>query len=210
MSRTIEYVGSFLCADTALVLVIVVARYLSLREHVCVADPLGAVGWSFSESWASTITGVGAVLGLVVSSQMLDPEKPETAALASLDLLFGTLVLVAPLLFMTFSKPKLDTPNQADAPLYRGFVFGFLAASSITLWAVTGQLVALAMLVRELQSDVLLQRIWIAVTISALVLVWVYAWRTMRAVMLYKAKASGPKMRGISGAPSKPQRWALL
>jgi len=36
----------------------------------------------------------------------------------------------------------------------------------------------------------------------------VYAWFTMRAVMLYKAE--GPKMRGLVGAAAKPERWPLL
>jgi hypothetical protein len=76
------------------------------------------VDWSFKESWASTITAVGALFATIVSSTALPAatEVPK-ATWAGISFFFGVLVVVAPLVYAAFSKPGLYADRRIPASL---------------------------------------------------------------------------------------------
>ena len=194
--------------------VVVVAPALIIKDwRERLAKPLGAVGWSFTDSWASTLTEVGALLGVLVAAQLVGPEVQPLSGtdLAGLSLLFGALAAVAPLVFNAISELAPDTPN-AEGPLYRGYVWGFLLACIVTLWAVLGELATLAILLREATTlPHLVSITFQSMAGVASVLVVIYAWRTMGGVIRYRAAKTTIVAFGPGGSELTGQAgWKLL
>jgi hypothetical protein len=202
MTCAVERVDLLLLADGLVVLAFVGICYCSTKS-VGLCDRLGVVGWSFSASWASTITEVGAVFGIVVASRVSDTRAPSVPTLMGLNLLFGAAVLMAPLLFNALSRVDPDPQPRGQGPQYSGYVLGFLAACFLTLWAVVGQLAALSTIAYRIGGGAVSPWVWVAVAASSVVLVGIYAWKTIRAVLTYHTERAAV-------ADSKPKAWALL
>jgi hypothetical protein len=139
--------------------VLVIARWLTIKDPLKIlTKPLGPVNYDFNESWASTLTEVGAILGTILAtSDVLPKEGFDKATFAGLNLLFGALLLIAPFLFKTLSKRKIvqvddgtGTGATRDAIQYQGYVVSFLVATAIILWAVVGELFTMGLLLGEL------------------------------------------------------------
>jgi hypothetical protein len=156
-----------------------------LRCGAVSAAPTKVIGdptWDFSKSWASNVTVVGAILGTVLSAKVL----PATTVVVSpsgytaLSLLFGALVVVAPLLFVATRKGRAD----AKGPVYTGYGWAFLVASSVTLWGVIGQLTTVGLVLYEAEHSTALARgavipVWCVIGL-ALLLVVVYGQKSIR------------------------------
>lgn len=88
---------------------------------------IGTPKWSY-DSWASTFTSVGAVLGVVLGGGIL-PEssilltKPQ---LTGISVLCGTLVLTAPLLYVTWSRIEDGVDNRL--PFFAAALLSFTGA----------------------------------------------------------------------------------
>jgi hypothetical protein len=106
--------------------------------------------WKFDDSWATTLTAIGALLGTVVGSSAL-PEIPheidkDTATLLSLG--FGGAVVSAPFIFSAVRSPNKDTTDP-DAGRW-GFNIALLLSCSVTFGAVVGELATLGLVSWEL------------------------------------------------------------
>jgi hypothetical protein len=106
--------------------------------------------WKFDDSWATSLTAIGALLGTVVGSSAL-PEIPheidkDTATLLSLG--FGGAVVSAPFIFSAVRNPTKDTTDP-DAGRW-GYNFALLLSCSITFGAVVGELATLGLVSWEL------------------------------------------------------------
>jgi hypothetical protein len=186
----------FLLIGTALAaLVVVVLRYCvfwvaqETSRRPKLTTPLGPVNWDFSKSWASNLTVVGALLGTILAAGVLPDETAVTkATYAGLNLFFGILILVAPLAYVAMQREKqLTVGREVTEPQYRGTVFWFLAASTLTLWAVAGELGTVGFLFRDIRSaqslpDAAVVAMW-ALVIAAALLLLIYAWTSMRAIL---------------------------
>lgn len=105
------------------------------------------VEWS-SSTFASGVTGVGALLATVVSAEVLPEDTialPKTAYTA-LALIFGIAIAVAGVVYEATQGVDAD-----GKPI--GRVWGFLVAAFILLWATFGQLFVLFLLIDELAAD---------------------------------------------------------
>jgi hypothetical protein len=119
------------------------------------SERLGDATWSFSDSWASNLTAVGAILTAVLAeTETLFSSDGTTTHLASpgqyvaLSLVFGLLLLVAPFAYNATKVERKVGQNEVQA---QGLVVAFLLASAITLWAVLGQLWLVFFLIGEAQ-----------------------------------------------------------
>jgi hypothetical protein len=132
----------------ALVLVVSgwIIAALSDGVNASYRDRMGVAKWSFSESWASTLTASGAILGTILAAQLLpDPEEAKRVpkdAFIMLNLMFGVIIVIAKSVYNTF---RFENNGE-----YEGFVGFFLVASTMVLWAVLGQLLALWYLLDEI------------------------------------------------------------
>lgn len=167
---------------TALVVVLLAVLRLTWKASV------GRAKWSLSDSWASTLTAAGAVLGTAVGTTLL-PDHPVILGkqtYITLNLLFGFLVLLAPLLFESLRGASGTAKTWT-----------FVLAATITLAAVLGELMTLVFFTMDIDPAVAsntLRGIFILSGLIGVAAAILYAWR---------------KVRAIAGAPSETNTKAL-
>ncbi|HEX4207152.1 MAG TPA: hypothetical protein VHZ51_23725 [Ktedonobacteraceae bacterium] len=144
-------------------------------------DKMGTPTWSFTTSWATTITTLGAVLGTILMSLNSDDQKKfQTEGVLGLSLFFGLVVLIAPLLYSAVSVHKRVIDQGKETPEYQGFVWMFTIICCLTLWAVYGQLVTVTNTLTALVvSDTFLRAVFITAVIISIVGVSAYAIMTV-------------------------------
>lgn len=150
-------------------IIIVVAGYslakLRFQElsSISLLTRMGTSSWKFNESWASTLTAVGAILGLILAAEVI-PKQPQTFSTTTyvmLNLLFGAGIVAATLTYNAIRWPKNVDVFEKGHPVIvdgervqttenQGFVLVFLIASSMTLWALFGQLLTTWLLLDEI------------------------------------------------------------
>ena len=119
---------------------------------------MGNTTWDFSQSWASNLTVAGTVLtallgwaGLAEYGKYLSKNS-----YLCLSVLFAALVSLAPAVYnftrrsITVPVPDPDDASNVSGVRMEGYVFGFLLASFVTVWAVLGQLFTIAFVMAEL------------------------------------------------------------
>jgi hypothetical protein len=121
-------------------------------------DKLGPLRYSApgakweAKSWATTLTATGGLLGTVLGGVTFPsyPEQISKEVLVNLNLFFGVLVVVGPFLFQALRRKE---PTKEDRKAERfGTNLTLLLTSTVTLWAVFGQLGAFGLLSWELIS----------------------------------------------------------
>jgi hypothetical protein len=144
-------------ASLGVALVFVVARWLSFkRDAQCtLKSRMGPVDWKFTDSWASTLTVVGALLGTILASNALPAEtslQPKITY-AGLNFLFGVVIVLAPLIYTATAAPVQVTRRNVHGkePQFQGYIWSFLAASCLTVWATVGELATVFGLFNELR-----------------------------------------------------------
>lgn len=211
--------GTIIVVVTALVaLIVVLARWAfwgpdrstrpTLNQHV------GPANWSFSESWGSTLTTFGSVLGMILLSSVLPDQGRYASArtVALVDLLFGFLVVLAPFVYNATSVrvPSAAGPDGSEVT-YEGTTLTFLISSTITLWAALGQALTTALIAAELAPRGAAFYLFAAVLAAVAVLMASYAWRSTRWVLEVQAGHEARVLALTADAP-RPRRptWTLL
>lgn len=139
-------------------LVLIAVAFFTVVKPVSLTAPLGTLELKFSESFASTLTTTGALLGTIISASVLPEETVifSKEGFTGLNLIFGIAVVVAGLVYSAVQKPVWkdikDEATKQERKL-QGFVGPFLLAALITVWAVFGELWTLWLLVEELSQD---------------------------------------------------------
>jgi hypothetical protein len=191
------FAALFICARWAL---------LDVKEAK-LTHRLGPANWDFSGSWASTLTVLGALAGTILSAGVL-PEETERLTKASytaLNLIFGILIVFAPVVYAATRRPKETTLRPGDPDdegkdiQYQGFVWSFLVASGLTIWAVVGEMATIGLLLAELHgeksiSTEALYVLWGVLGAAALVVLH-YSWNTIRWMIELKSSRPAAKKR---------------
>lgn len=180
----------------------------ALNQHV------GPANWSFSDSWGSTLTTFGSVVGMILLSSVL-PEQGRYASartVALVDLLFGFLVVLAPFVYNA-TCVRVPSAGGPDGPevSYEGTTLTFLISSTITLWAALGQAATTALIAAELAPRGATFYLFAAVLSAVAVLMAWYAWRSIRWVLEVQAGHEARALALTADAP-RPRRpsWTLL
>jgi hypothetical protein len=125
------------------------------RQRLSLFGRMGTPTWDFTRSWASNITIAGALLSAALYIAVF-PEQTRyisKGGFGVLTLLFTLLAGFAPFVFNVFRRGGLDPTAPPGAQLhYQGFVIWFLAASGITIGAVSAQMLTLAVVIAEISS----------------------------------------------------------
>lgn len=172
------FIISFVASIAAIFAGYIVALIRTPEGQTRLRERMGTGSWKFSESWASTLTASGAVLGLILAVEVL-PKKTEIPKddYVMLELMFGVIVVAATLFYNAIRWPKevaieeeeiveTVTREQTDPEKTKvehkkqkkkavenmGLVLFFLIASLLILWAVLGQLVTTYYLLTEIDS----------------------------------------------------------
>jgi hypothetical protein len=163
---------------------LVLGRVLTLSD---IKSTFGPANWSYSESWATSLTVVGALLGTILGAGVLPDELDlfSKAGYSAFNVLFGMLVLVAPLVYVAGQNRIKDAAGKTQR--YQGTTLSFAIASVVTLWGVFGELATVGLLFREIEkagglSNVLVVVSWIILAAIIFVAV-VYTWKRMRLIL---------------------------
>ena len=124
---------------------------------------MGPGGWDSQESWTSNLTAVGAILGTVLAGGILPRAGTQILseqAYIILSLGAGAIIVIAALIYNSTrteqsihtDTPRSDNGQPTEAPQYQGRVWAFLVATTMVVWAVTGELVTLSFLFYEIPS----------------------------------------------------------
>ena len=171
------------------VLALIVGVSLALVRAWAVPDirrrwslPIGNIGWNFSDSWATNLTTIGAILGTVASAGLL-PDEPMLLgkeAYAGLNLFFGSLVVLAPFLFV--ATARLGLAEDKKSQQRDGYAKWFVISAALTLAAVIGELFTLAALLIDGflrgTSALLIVIVGLVIAVGGF-FVLVHAWRTI-------------------------------
>lgn len=186
-------------------------------ESFSLSSKMGQPRWSFSESWASTLTVALAVLGTVAASSVLPPSplRMSTIGYVGLSLFFGGLTVFAPLVYVAFrSHHHVDDPSTHSST--HGYVAGFLGAAVITLWAAFGQIITLAIAADEIAVRYNLKTFarvgLIGAVLVAGMLVIRYAWTSIPWTISDQKVDAIETVDGIETTTSRddPRPWSLL
>jgi hypothetical protein len=177
---------------------------------VDVKAPFGPANWDYSQSWATSLTLVGALLGTVLGAGVLPDNLNlfSKAGYSGFNVLFGMLVLVAPLVYVAAQRRIRDAADKSQQ--YQGTTWAFALASVATLWGVFGELATVGLLFREIEKagglgTLLTSVSWVVLGVIVLVVI-TYTMRRMRQIL-----ESPPAARGSGlAAPDTTGAWSLL
>ncbi len=201
-----------IAAAAALGFGVVALRYS--RRPAYKPGPISNPQWSFSASWASSLTAVGALLATVSAAGLL----PVTGALlgkeelAGVSILFASMILFAPIAYSALARPG---GTDAEPTIGNGVRIFHLAAW-LTATAVFGQTTAVLVLLADAFSQDGSLGAVLVVSAAELVttaLLARYLWVTIpRAIAAGQIDPGAPptvRVRGIVGAGEEAVQIAL-
>jgi hypothetical protein len=198
------WIYAILFASLAVSLLLVVARWL-VGKYPRAAGLKGRIGpanWDFTKSWGSNLTALGALLGTIIAAGVLPDQTavPKTTY-AGLNLFFGALILIGPLVYTaTQTSAAADPAKSPQEPQLQGYVWSFLLASAITLWAMLGELGTILAVFNEIRVGETMPQaiVWVLgvlLVISAGLLL-AMSWRRIRAIVEFQTSR---KSAGLVG-----------
>jgi hypothetical protein len=193
---------------------------------------MGQGQWDFSQSFATNIAVIGSVLTLILSTNAIAPgtltsDILPSGAYGGLGIFFGTLVIVAPLLYNgTANRIHVTALTDRDTSAeYHGTVCGFLLAAMVTQWGLLGSLATVFMTLLELEhagSLSILPVVLLAITLLAAMYFFArYSWVKIGGTIDDQFDAANPvaaqaaaraaaEKEGQSSLPPPRPSWTLL
>lgn len=133
--------------------------------------------WSFKDSWVTNIAAIGGVLTTVLAATgFLESIIPgmATGRLLGLNIIFTATILASPLVYSAFSSWKTGPAGELAA---KGVGWGVVAASTVTVIGVVGQLGTLWLLNSVADGDNGVRNFIFICLVAAALLVIVYGAR---------------------------------
>jgi hypothetical protein len=205
--------------------VVVIITAISLwRKNVGLDRAMGAANWAFDKSWGANVT-LGSSLLIALLGLSTFPGRPQLMtkpSYAMLQLLFGALVSLAPLVYNLIRQETVVNNSGFPQVSVHGYVIMFLLAGGLVLWAAIGQVVTLGVLAEEfLRSRVVdwtTARILQTLAATLLLLLLIYGFRSLYATAKsVSAPAAevvvrpGPQMPAAGATyPPSMTEWSIL
>ncbi len=207
--QNILIILSFLAAA----ILVLVCAFLLRKKHpfACNAKLLGSAAWSFSNFWASTFTGVSAVLGLFLALGLeFKVQAFNQNGFALLNFFFAVIVLAAALVYQATGRVII----QDDGEHFEGRLWAFFLAAFLTLWAVFGQIggfiaALFGLLPMEIASH-LEFGLFILLMALVIVLLVIHTYRSLGAVLETQLKRSPGELAPDQFVPAPRKSFPLL
>jgi hypothetical protein len=206
---------TIVCSATGLALLMLLIGVVKFKGNL--QDAMGSPTWNFGSSWATNVVAAGGVLMPILNASLM-PNYPHYLTKAEynvLAMLFGAMIVLAPVVYVFLSKPSPAGDGQSQ-----GTVGLFLLSATITVIAVLGQLLTLWFVLKEFALQRYLSS-WALGFFSALLLVGgvgilVYTLRTAHAAIVFASatavqvqpEAVEPRQPAVA-APVKLRQWAV-
>jgi hypothetical protein len=186
MSSNVGVTTGLLLGSAALSTLVIGARALSNPVLGRLSEDLGPLDWDFSQSWATSLTTVGAVLGIVLSGTAIPPSgnSVNRTDFVTLNLVFGVLAVAGPFAWSTLRRGSAVNGSVRST----GSVRGFLLAGGLVLCSTLGELGTLITFALT-QENGPARVILVVVFALLIVLTLLYAWRTVLDVVVAQADA---------------------
>jgi uncharacterized membrane protein YeaQ/YmgE (transglycosylase-associated protein family) len=159
------------------------------------------LGWDFSRSWASNISGLAGIVGISVANSITTDFKPFTQA-AIKNSYTVTAVLMAAVVVAAPSVYNLLQVQKNDQLV--GCVGGFLAASVLTIWGTIAQLTLQIALLIAFVNEKATYRFGLilvpAILIFGLILLLPYSIRSLRVALANETQQSPVPVKVTVGA----------
>jgi hypothetical protein len=214
-----------LLAPLGIALVLLFFRGLSVNGGF--GGTVGSVDLDFSKSFATTLTAVGALLGTILSEDLLDDSTAGVSkeGFQALNLTFGVLILVAPLVYLLFQRQKTTTKQvngkTEEETHYEGKTWALLVSSAITLWAVIGEIATIYLLLGQLDAAGSIGSTAITIMQGALFIgalcALFYSWRKLRWIVETASGGAAPALVGgflpaeaVPQPAQAPPSWSPL
>lgn len=199
---------------------LVIARWLAWGPNAASrpqpGQRVGPGNWSFNDSWASTLTAFGAVIGGILASNVLPAQGRYVSVqnIVLLNIVFGFLVVLAPFVY-TATGVKVIVPGfpPGTPPTvgYEGTVITFLIASAMTLWAALGEVGTMALAAAELSHGGTVFYVVAIVLLIVSALMLTYVWRSIRWVLDVQATHQAMlATTAMAGPPPPRPRWTFM
>jgi hypothetical protein len=201
-------------------------------EGVTLKSRMGQGQWDFSQSFATNIAIIGSVLTLVLTSGAVPSATNilPSSAYGGLAVFFGSIVIIAPLLYNGTAKRVSVSPDEVDtAAEYHGTVWGFLLAALLTEWGLLGSVATVFVTLLELyyaDSLSVVPLALLAVTLFASLIFFArYSWvkidgtiidqfdaniKEARMTRSTMARAANSLAAATTENPPPSPRWTLL
>jgi hypothetical protein len=173
---------------------------------------LGSFTFDASKSWATNVAGIGAILGVVLGKMSILPAAVPVPlsnnAFIGLSVLYGLLLLGAPFVFAAFKRAVTSAPGKRT---YYGYVWGFFLTAGLTLWALTGQLMATMVFLSEVSGQYLsvgLTNLFVVILVLAIVISILYTWTAAGETVESFARPI-PAPATAAAVPPAPGPWRL-
>jgi hypothetical protein len=133
----------------AVIALLIAAWRLRKAPRVSLCGLMGGATWSFQQSWGSNVT-IGAGILSSLLTLIAFPAHPQIMDKNSYSLLQGLFLAVVALAPLVYGLIRPDVQDGSSAPAAaQGYVYMFLFAGTLVLWAALGQVMTLGVLVEE-------------------------------------------------------------
>jgi hypothetical protein len=193
-AETPWWIYVILFGSLAVAIALMVVRWLvgEFPRKATLGGRIGPANWEFTKSWGSNLTVVGALLGTILLASVLPEESVvPKVTYAGLNLFFGILIVIAPFIYTaTQSAAAYDDSQAGKEPQLQGYVWSFLLATAITVWAVLGEIGTMFAIFDEIRvgqtmPDAAIAVLALVLALSA-VLLLVMSWKRVKAIVEYQ------------------------
>lgn len=198
--------ASFVASLAVIVLSAVLALQTAKREVNAGAKGVlklrvAPAKWDFGKSWASNLTALAILTTLIGADRIVTdtslPTWMNLSEVLALDIVFLLMIPVSQLLYIALQQP-LEVSDETGNVTYQdqGFVWSFLLASSLVVWAALGEL-GLTFYIAFSLGDVnqTLQIFLQVMTLVATAILVLYVYRST-ATLLLNALLERPSVKG--------------
>jgi len=201
--------GYIFVGSLAVVFFVVLITAINLhRKKIGLFHRMGGSTWTFEKSWGANVTLGGALLVTLLGLTIFpDPPRLMTKLSYSLlQVLFGALVALAPLVYNLIRCEVQVRTNSGSTIQVQGYVALFLIAGGLVLWAAIGQVATLALLAEEFVRGFSIDQ-YTGITLQLLtgvlfVLLVVYGFRSLYGTA--KGMSTTPADAGTIGPGFRP------
>lgn len=205
--ETPGWVYAIIFGSLGLASALVVIRWLVGGFPRELGGRLGPASWDFSKSWGSTLTAVGALLGTILSASVLpDTTSVPKATYAGLNLFFGALIVIGPFAYTATQGIKpVHRTRTVKEPQFQGYVWSFLLATAITLWAVLGELATMFAVFDEIQVGQTMPEVALGIFAALLaisgVLLLVMSWKRIKTIIEFQRDLPAQRRKQLETHP---------
>lgn len=184
--------------------------FMRSRDRLRQTVDMGSA-WSFTDSWLTNVTALTAILGTVLtSSGILEDLLPRIAKgqLLAMNVLFGGLVLFAPVIYSALAVWKRDGPTTEFYPL--GRVVGLIVASTASVAGSIGVILTLIIVTAAADTAewVKYPIVTILAVVGVVVLAYAYVW-TKEAIRAPATATPSVSQPGTAPVPSTSRSATL-